>query len=83
MKNKIPHCQQIQIEYKGNLHMLKEVIYAVRNGQTISFENFKTCMEFIYREGWGDCFMWNGELSGETTRKEFFEILNINRYRRE
>ena len=83
MKNNIPRCQQIQIDYKGNLNNLRETIAEINNGRSISLETFKKCMEFLYREGWADCFMWNGEVPGETTRKEFFEILNIDRYGRE
>jgi hypothetical protein len=83
MKTKeIPRCQQIQIEYKTNLYSLQETISSINNGDPISIDMFKKCMEFLYREGWCDCFLWDGEISGEQTRKEFFKILDIERYGR-
>lgn len=78
----IPRCQKIQIEYKQNLTILQETVAEIKNGNPISIENFVNCMSFIYREGWGDCFNWNGEVSGAETREEFFKILNIDRYGR-
>jgi len=82
MKENIPRCQRIQNEYKGNLIYLRETIAEIKAGHPITIEIFEKCMKFIYQEGWGDCFMWDGEVSGEETRKEFFETLNINRYGR-
>lgn len=79
---KIPRCQRIQNEYKCNLHYLKETIYEIKHGNPISEESFIKCMEFIYREGWGDCFAWQGEVPGNQTLKEFLDILPIKRYGR-
>lgn len=81
-ENKIPNCQRIQIEYKSNLLMLKETISEIQQGNPINMEMFTKCMEFVYREGWGDCFMWSGEVPGNTTLTEFLEILKIDRYGR-
>lgn len=79
---KIPRCQRIQNEYKENFYILQEVINAIELNQSIGMEMFIKCMEFLYREGWGDCFMWQGEVPGETTMKEFLKILPIKRYGR-
>ena len=78
----IPRCQQIQIEYKANLNILQETIASIDNGNPISMNMFKKCMEFLYREGWSDCFLWDGQVSGQQTREEFFKILDIERYSR-
>jgi len=78
----IPRCQIIQNEYKGNLEHMREVIHAIKDGERISEEAFIKSMEFVYREGWGDCFAWSGEVSGKETLKEFFKILPIKRYGR-
>jgi len=72
-ETKIPRCQQIQNEYKSNFSNLKETIYEIQQGNPITEECFIDCMSFLYREGWGDCFGWQGDLPGEQTRKEFFE----------
>jgi hypothetical protein len=82
IENKIPLCQQIQNEYKSNLNVLREVVAEIDHGGKIQIEDFIKCMSFVYREGWGDCFHWNGEISGEQTRNEFYEILKIDRYGR-
>ena len=82
LKDKIPRCQQIQNEYKGNLINLRETIAEIKQGNPIPIKAFIRSMEFVYKEGWGDCFMWSGEISGEITRKEFFDILPIKRYSR-
>jgi hypothetical protein len=79
---KIPSCQQIQNEYKKGLINLRETIAEIKQGNSIPMETFVNCMSFIYREGWGDCFCWQGDIAGEETRKEFFEILQIERYGR-
>jgi len=79
---KLCRCQRIQQEYKGNLYLLSEVVHAALNDRPIGIDNLTNAMAFIYREGWGDCFMWDGQISGEKTRKEFFEILKIDRYGR-
>lgn len=81
-KEKIPRCQRIQNAYKEDFHILKETINSIEMGEPIHMEMFIRCMEFLYREGWGDCFMWSGEVPGETTMKEFLKILPIERYGR-
>lgn len=78
----IPRCQQIQNEYKAGLSNLRETIAEIKQGHPIPIEAFVDSMSFIYREGWGDCFGWQGDVAGEETRREFFEILNIERYKR-
>jgi hypothetical protein len=79
---KIPHCQKVQLEYKANLNLLREFCAAIKDGQPPAYEVFISCMEFIYREGWGDCFLWDGQIPGEMTREEFFKIIPIKRYGR-
>jgi hypothetical protein len=81
-KEDIPRCQQIHNEYKAGLTNLREVIAEIKNGNPIPINAFVDSMSFVYREGWGDCFAWAGEISGKQTRDEFFEVLQINRYAR-
>ncbi len=81
-KNNIPRCQKIQNEYKAGITNLRETIAEIKNGNPIPIEAFVDCMSFVYREGWGDCFGWQGDVAGEQTRKEFFEVLQIERYGR-
>jgi len=81
-ENGIPRCQQIQNEYKASLLNLKETIAEIKQGNPISIETFVDCMSFVYREGWGDCFNYQGDVAGEQTRKEFFDVLQIERYGR-
>lgn len=81
-KYNIPRCQRIHNEYKSNFSNLKETIAEIKNGNTIPIEAFIDCMSFVYKEGWGDCFGWQGDVNGEQTRKEFFEVLQIERYGR-
>jgi len=78
----IPRCQKIHMEYKNEFSHLRETIHELKQGEQITMESFTRCMEFIYKEGWGDCFNWQGELPGETTLDEFFELLPIQRYGR-
>lgn len=78
----IPRCQKIQNEYKKNFSNLRETIAEIKNGNPIPLQAFIDCMSFVYREGWSDCFGWSGEISGEETRKEFFDTLPIERYGR-
>lgn len=82
MNENIPRCQQIHNEYKDNLTHLREIIHAIKSDELINIDGFIRCMEFVYREGWGDCFSWNGEISGSQTLEEFLEILPIERYGR-
>lgn len=54
----IPRCQQIQNEYKNNLNILRETINEINQSNAISIDDFVNCMSFVYREGWGDCFLY-------------------------
>ena len=81
-EKKLCRCQEIQNEYKRNFHILKEVIHEIKQGNPINIECFIECMAFVYREGWGDCFGWQGDVPGNQTLKEFLDLLPIERYGR-